>query len=117
VTVEQFRELLADALPCIDRSAAGCRTTKTLRSVALGECSCIACEIGAALAEPPAPEWRFVDGKMEADLGEGWCAKISAYSGRIAWSVHRASDDAFVVGHGVSLDEAKAAALAATKGE
>lgn len=50
--VERLRSLLADASPCIDRAAAGCRTTKTLREVAPGECGCVACEIDAALAEP-----------------------------------------------------------------
>ena len=73
--------------------------------------------IDAALAEPPAPEWRFVDGKMEADLGDGWFGKVSAYDRRIAWSVHRPSDDGWAVGRAASLDEAMTAALAATKGE
>jgi hypothetical protein len=46
---ENLLDLLADALPCIDRAAAGCRTTKTLRDVAPSECNCVACDIDAAL--------------------------------------------------------------------
>jgi hypothetical protein len=63
-------ELLADALPCIDRSAAGCRTTKTLRPVTPGECNCVACDIDAALADRNIPIHDWV-----AD-GFGFCIDV-----------------------------------------
>lgn len=42
--------LLADIAPCIDRAAAGCLTTKTLREIRPNECSCVACETEVLLA-------------------------------------------------------------------
>lgn len=42
--------LLADIAPCIDRAAAGCLTTKTLREIRPDECSCVACETEFLLA-------------------------------------------------------------------
>lgn len=42
--------LLADIAPCIDRAAAGCLTTKTLREIRPDECSCVACETEMLLA-------------------------------------------------------------------
>jgi len=52
---EKLREMLSEAAPCIDRSAAGCLTTKTLREVKPGECSCVACDIEKVLQQPPVP--------------------------------------------------------------
>ena len=94
MTDAETRELLADALPCIDRAAAGCRTTKTLRPVMSGECSCVACDIDAALTEPPAPECRPVDDPQvaHADL-------YSMLVGQVRYSLGRSS---YVVGDACS---------------
>lgn len=56
--IDKLRALLADVAPCIDRAAAGCLTTKTLREIVQGECGCVACEIDATLAEPVRDDFR-----------------------------------------------------------
>jgi hypothetical protein len=88
---EKLRALLAEAAPCIDRAAAGCRTTKTLREVKPGDCACVACDIDAALVEPGETEGGSLSDSalelMEAAsvrLGKGSNESLSEAAERVA---------------------------------
>ena len=92
-----------------------------MREVKAGECSCVACDIDAALAAhdavPPSEErvdW-WSQSQQEASMGQTllrvWCAGPNTWRWT-AWSpeiFHKS-------GMAATLDEAKAAAIAAARG-
>ena len=119
----ELLDLLREALPCIDRSAAGCRTTKTLRPVTPGECNCVACDIDAALAErqdsaTDVVEWRlgddcdeefvYYEAYPDSDTG---LDVVRFLGGKWRWTMSREKQ-----GYCDTLAEAKTAAIAAARG-
>jgi len=124
MTDAETRELLADALTCIDRAAAGCRTTKTLRPVTPGECNCVACDIDAALAErqdsaTDVVEWHGAEAATQtATLPKGEVWVYPAASVNYFWCVRRIvnGQERRDVGSAMTVAEAKSAAIAAARG-